>query len=155
MLSLQLTALEEGYAVSFQPAASLVDIEGGLPHTRLDTLDPDYTVSVSWLLDNVKMPAFDAFYRNISYSGDSFLASLLVEDFSIRSYECQFIPGSVAMTEVSSQQRIVTATLAVAPSGAYTMADDNAVMDLYEEYGEEGSQVLDLLAILVNEDLPE
>lgn len=152
MLQLNLTALQDGYQVDMTPSSRQVELRGGLPSERADLGLSDYTVRVTWVVDNETQQALETFYRAVTLSGEKFLCSLVVEDFTVKTYVVEFAPGSLEFSEHEATQRLASAVLLVEP--AAEPEEDEALLDIYEIYGEEAADVLNLLAQLVNEDLP-
>jgi hypothetical protein len=152
MLLLNMTALQNGYQVDMSPSYREVDLRGGLPAQRADIGSADYTVRVNWIVDNTTQEALEAFYRSVTLSGEKFLCPLVVENFTVINYVAEFVPGTLQFSEYSSMQRIASAVLMVEPVA--NASADESLIELYETYQSEGGNVLQLLAKLVNEDLP-
>ncbi len=155
LAKLQLLASKAGYAVAESSDAILsAKVGAGLPRQRLDFKNAPQRVNVSFKLDPGQYRYWRAFWRNGVFFGSlPFLIDLIIDDYELAEYEAMFVPGSVQLADVSGLRYQISAVLDVKPNAGDESYDAGLVM-IYEEYGEEGDEIINLLAEVVNEDLP-
>lgn len=131
-----------------------VELDGGSPRLRADYVGAWGTIDVSWVLDGFKFQVFEAFYHNQTLKGASNFEMLLMTDGSeMVTHECQFVPGTKRAKTIGGTARMVTATLRVKPIDRNEDMDE-ALLMLYENYGNNASNFLNALEQLVNVDMP-
>lgn len=152
---LNLLPSKAGYTVTESAEAVLrAKVGAGLPRQRLDFASAPQQVAVTFSLDQGQYRYWRAFWRNgIAYGTLPFLIDLTIEDYELAEYEAMFVPGSVSLADVSGLRYQISGVLDVKPNVA-DMEYDDALIMLYGLYGDDAKNMLNLLATLVNEDLP-
>lgn len=145
---------QQGYTVDLRPASVLTDLRGGLSRARKDMAAPAHMASTPYTVSVPEAEAFAAFYDRVAMTGEAFQSDLLIGTFALEPHVCRMVPGSFEIRRLNGASARVSFQVQVDPSGAFTEAGDNALMDFFESYAETGAEVLNLLAVLVNEDLP-
>lgn len=151
---LALVPSQAGYSVDYGQASLYVELSGGPGASRRDFLGNVARVSVSWSLPTSEANYLLSFRRSATnYESEPFLIDLCIDEAEIKEYEAKFIPGSFRLIGYRGNERSYAAELEVKPS----MGDvdyDAALVMMYDNYGENGGEILNLLEELVNEDLP-
>lgn len=151
---LTLPPSQAGYGVEYGQASLYVELSGGPGASRRDFLGNVVRVSVSWSLPPEEANYLLAFRRTITnYESEPFLIDLCIDEAELKEYQAKFIPGSFRLVGYRGNERSYAAELEVEP----VMVDpdyDAAVVMMYEIYGDGGTEILNLLEELVNEDLP-
>lgn len=155
MYKLQLTPSQSDYAAQPGDEVLSAQLAGGKSRRRRDFIGAVATVNVGW--NNLPGPAFDyieAFRRTAVTQGvEWFLIDLILDESPITEYTVAFVPGSYRLVGVQGLTTSVAAQLEVQPK-AVDSAYDLAIIQTYELYGDEGANVYNLLAELVNVTLP-
>lgn len=149
---------QPGYSVKDGKETLRSQLDGGAGRYRKDVLNSSSAVAVRWSATREQFLYLRAFYNSVSKSGSiPFLIDLYIDNsYELTEHEVYFIPGSFGLTAHSGLQFTVGAQLEVKPIVANEAYDQSLVM-LYNAYGsfEEASRVLDQIAILVNDQMPE
>lgn len=145
---------QQGYSVELRSAASSSEMRGGLPRARRDLVLPDRQVSVVYNVSALELESWQALYDRVAYTGEGIKADLIIDQFNPVTYDSKIVPGSFQINRSNASRAQVSFQLEAQPSSSFTEAGDISLMDLYDVYGEEGLEALNLLAQLVNEDLP-
>lgn len=145
---------QAGYSVDYGQASLYVELSGGPGASRRDFLGNVARVSVSWSLPPEEANYLLAFRRtSTNYESEPFLIDLCIDEAELKEYQAKFIPGTFRLVGYRGNERSYAAELEVKP----VMDDpdyDAAVAMMYENYGDGGTEILNLLEELVNEDLP-
>lgn len=156
MLKLTRIPGRDGYTVDFDTDARAARVRGRLPRGRLDQQDSASRVAVNFTLKPSEHDAFMAFYEQVNFTGEEFLVDLITGDFELREHTCRLVPGSLRTVGSGGVAVAVGFELeADHLSDLYTSDFDNNFMDIYETNPEGDPTLYELLAKLVNEDLPE
>ena len=154
MLRINRPPSQPGYTVELRAAALQAEVRGGLDRARRDLVRPAHIASVSYGVNAAEAEGFFAFYDRIATTGEPFEAELLIGSFALEPHVCHMIPGSFEVRWLAGGNARVSFRAEVTPSSAYSEAADLALLDFFEAYQAEGADVFNLLARLVNEDLP-
>jgi hypothetical protein len=155
MPKLNLCPLQNGYSFTLSEEAIATVLRGGKPRIRQDIIGAWKVVNVSWNLDMFKYDYFMAFYRSsINHGTLPFDIDLIVDNASLAEYTAQFIPGSISIPEISGGRRVITAQLFVKPLAIDSNFDESLVL-MYELYGDQALNIINLLGITVNTYLPD
>lgn len=151
--------LQAGYTASFDDGVSRIALAGGRGRYRVGMVGNSTSVNATWALRDEKYSIFMGFYRNWSRTAQKFEVDLKLDSHQRKRYSASFIPGSVQLVSKSGRIYRVSAQLEVLPLPEFSDADLDywwSVLQLFIIYGsyEVALQVLNLLAKLVNEDLP-
>lgn len=153
MRRLSIVPLQAGYSALLPSASRYEDLRGGLPRTRRDMIGVARAVTVTWSLSHSELDAFMALYAILSTTREKFVAQLSIDEIEPSDYVCEIVPGSLQKGGFDRSRRRVSVELQVERGAAFNAADDNSMMDLFEEYGDRFGRVLELLDDLVNEPL--
>jgi hypothetical protein len=154
MRKLMVTPSQASYSAQLGSEVLQAQVAGGPSRRRRDFIGAPTYVSVTWLLPGSGFQYLEAFYRTATVNGtDPFLIDLVIDDASLEEYTAMFVPGSYMINGVQGDATSVSAQLEV--EAKVPDADlDNAILDLYELYGDEMSTWFEALAVLVNVTLP-
>lgn len=145
---------QAGYGVDYGQASLYVELSGGPGASRRDFLGNVARVSASWSLPPEEANYLLAFRRSsVNYESEPFLIDLCIDGADLREYQAKFIPGSFRLVGYRGNERSYTAELEVKPVREDADYDAGLVL-MFENYGDEGALILNLLEELVNEDLP-
>lgn len=145
---------QAGYSADYGQSSLYVELSGGPGASRRDFIGNVARVSVSWSLPPEEANYLMAFRRSsTNYESDPFLLDLCLDSPDLKEYQAKFVPGSFRLVGYRGNERSYTAELEVKPTAADAEYDATLTM-LYDNYGGEGSNILNLLEELVNEDLP-
>lgn len=152
----ELRPLSQGYGVQFSSNFLSTDLKGGAPRRRVDfdgTLD---TVSVTWALDPFSYDYLQAFKRIALVGGVlPFVMELISETASPRPYTCYLVPNSFGLTEQRGLRYTVSAQLMIEPlDQAARKVYDDAIIMLFDKYGQNAPNVMDMLHDLIENRLP-
>lgn len=151
--------LAAGYTASFDDGVSRIALAGGQGRYRVEMAGNSTSVNATWALRAENYSLFMGFYRDWSRTAAMFEVDLKLDSHQIKRYTASFIPGSVQLVSKNAKIYRVSAQLEVLPLPEFSDADLDywwSVLQLFIIYGsyETVLQVLNLLAKLVNEDLP-
>jgi hypothetical protein len=145
---------EASYSVAEGADAVAVGLDGGPSRVRRTFVGSVSVVSCQWTVPLATYQYLRAFFRAGSASATApFLVDLILDDPLPVELTARFVPGTFGLSGVKGLSRVVQARLEVVPPPPQPDVDD-AVLALYEAAGEDGSDLLDLLAHLVNDRLP-
>lgn len=139
MRKLELQAEASGY--SSTPGASSLSaiLDGPAGHHRPDYEGAPTLVSLNWLLSPEEYQYLRAFWRTATSMGaEPFLVDLIMSEGVVREHVARFVPGSMQLSTVLGEA-----------FGVRVIAEAQPAFELAT------SELLDLLARLVNVDLPE
>lgn len=146
---------QRGYQVQLRPAAMSQELRGGLSRARLDRSSPDRRVSVTYGISRAELASWTAFIDRVTFTGEAIKSELVIDSFSLLEYDCQVIPGSFSVNYISGSRADISFSMDAEETDFFSTSGDNAYMDLYDQYRSGMGDVLNLLAKLVNEDLPQ
>ena len=146
---------QRGYQVQLRPAAISQRLRGGLSRARLDISGPDRRVAVTYGISRADLASWTAFIDRLSFTGEVIKLDLIIDGFGLLEYDCQVIPGSFSVNYISGSRADVSFQVDAFASSSFSVAGDNTRMDLFDIYGDDTETIIELLAQLVNEDLPQ
>lgn len=154
---LGLRPLQSGYSAqaSREAAVDLQALPGGRSRVRAGHIGTSSNVSVKWALTRDRYSQLMAFMRTtlVSQSGE-FTIDLVLDSSTPLRYTARLVPGSLRLDGWQGNKAQVSADLEVEQM-AFTSDEDNAIMEIYEEYPDgSAGDILALLADLVNNQLP-
>lgn len=148
-----------GFAATFGDGTQRIALDGGSARYRAGMQNMSDTVQATWVLRGENYAAFNGFVRNARRAGVPFLIDLSLQSHEMVEYEASFVPGSVQL--VSRQGAVFTV---VAQLEVFALDEfDDATLDYWGSmilflavYGSVAAarEIMNLLAKLVNEDLP-
>lgn len=144
----------QGYSVQDGEEVIAIELDGGAMRYSRDKWGSTSRVSATWTLLPVEYQYLRAFYNTTIQKGSlPFLCDLILDDPSPVEHVCRIVPKTMNLGAQQGLMYISSCTLEVEPNSIDTKADESIVM-LYEEYRDDAWSILNLLAELVNEDLP-
>jgi hypothetical protein len=153
--------LQASYAVTMTDGVIATELDGGDPRTRLDILGGPRVVNATWVLRKDRFDIWQAYWRQWERSGGMYYEmDLLIDSGDLERYEATFIPGSTNWGSKNGEVFTVTASLWVRQLAKYLDADTDPylpyldIIELYNGDIDEMFRVFNLLAKLVNVDLP-
>jgi hypothetical protein len=153
MNNFALCPLQRGYTP--EVANNLLEqaLMGGFARQRVQFVNNVHTVTASVMLDEkIKQQYFWAFWRSHQTNPRPFLWRLIVDETSVATYVCQFVAGSLQLGERDGKVYSVLFGLRLKPNN--TGKDfDETIIGLWNDG--DPRKLLNLLAKLVNEDLPD
>lgn len=153
MNNFALCPLQRGYTPEVANNLLEQDLVGGFARQRVQFVNNTHTVNASVLLDEeIKQQYFWAFWRNHQTNPRPFLWRLIVDDVEATTYVCQFIAGSLRVNERDGKVYSVSFGLRLKPNNTGKEFDEG-IVGLWNEG--DPRKMLNLLAKLVNEDLPD
>jgi len=151
---------QAGYSGEFGDGTLRVALDGGSGRYRAGVSGNSDIVTATWVLKGEEYSAFMGFVRNQKRSGSiPFLIDLPLQSHELVEYEAAFVPKSVRLASKSGAVFTVSASLEVFSKLEF----DEAGLDYWASlvmmlaiYGSipAAQEILNLLAKLVNEDLP-
>lgn len=152
--------LQASYAPSMTDGVIATELDGGAPRTRLDILGGPHNVQATWVLRRDKFNIWLAYWRQWERSGGVYYEmDLLIDSGDLERYQATFVPGSTSWTE-NGDVFTISAGLWVLPLAKYLDQDTDPylpyleLIELYNGDVDEMLRVFNLLAKLVNVDLP-
>ncbi|MCP1404245.1 hypothetical protein [Achromobacter insolitus] len=151
---------QAGYAADFGDGTLRVQLDGGSGRYRAGVMANSDTVTATWVLQGEEYSAFMGFVRNQRRSGGvPFLIDLPLESHELVEYEANFVPRSVRLVSKTASVFTVAASLEVLSKLEFDDIDLDYWASLVMMLAIYGSipaarEILNLLAKLVNEDLP-
>jgi hypothetical protein len=150
---LQLPPAQAGYGVAQGATFRQAQLGGGRSRFRLDDANAPAIASVQWVLGPVQWQYLQAFVRTTLVRGSlHFMCDLIFDDALVQEYEVHLLPGSFGLSGVQGMRYTAKAQVEVVLQPVNAVADAGIVF-AYNNYGERGPMVFDLLAKLVNDDL--
>lgn len=153
MNNFALCPLQRGYTP--EVANNLLEqmLMGGFARQRMQFINNVHTVTASVMLDEkIKQQYFWAFWNSHQKTPRPFLWRLIVNETELTTYVCQFVAGSLQIGERDGKVYSVSFALRLKPN--HTGKDfDETIIGLWESG--DPRKLLNLLAKLVNEDLPD
>ncbi|KAA0929487.1 hypothetical protein FQ082_01835 [Psychrobacter sp. ANT_H56B] len=153
MNNFALCPLQRGYTP--EVANNLLEqrLMGGFARQRVQFVNNVHTVTPSVMLDEkIKQQYFWAFWNSHQKNPRPFLWRLMVDDVEMTTYVCQFVAGSLQIGERDGKVYSVSFTLRLKPNHTGTDFDET-IIGMWESG--DPRKLLNLLAKLVNEDLPD
>ncbi|WP_156523234.1 hypothetical protein [Bordetella ansorpii] len=152
--------LKAGYGGEPAFGVSRIELAGGPGRYRATPEPQEHMLTASWLLQEHEYSAFMGFVRSVARTGGApFLADLIIDDAAVREYAARIVPGTLRLVSIAGNVYTVSAQLEVEslPEVRDPSTDYWASVILFlAVYGSVAAarEVWDLLAKLVNEDLP-
>lgn len=144
-----------GYSATDGTEVIFAELDGGAGRYTRDKWGATSSVDVTWTLLPIQHQYLRAFYNTTIAKGSlPFLCDLILDNPEPAEHVCRIVPGSMKLGSQQGWAYVSSAQFEVEPVTADADADAALVM-LYEEYGDGAYYILNLLAELVNEDLPE
>lgn len=151
MRKLVLPPSQPGYGVGLGTDTLTAALSAGPSRTRRDFIGAVAEASVSWALDDAQYDYMMSFYRVVGCA-EPWLLDMILDTYALAEYEVKFVAGSFRLSDTRGLRQIVEARLEVKPLVSDPEFDE-AVLDIYELYGDDASAVFDELEKLVNESL--
>lgn len=151
---------QAGYSAEFGDSTLRIKLDGGSGRYRAGVSGNSDTVTATWILKGDEYSAFMGFVRNQRRSGGvPFLIDLPLESHELVEYEANFVPGSVRLVSKNATIFIVSASIEVLSKLEFEDDDLDywsSLVMMLAIYGSipAAQEILNLLAKLVNEDLP-
>jgi len=151
---------QAGYSGDFGDATLRVQLDGGASRYRAGVSGNSDVVAATWVLRADEYSAFMGFVRNQKRSGGMpFLIDLPLQSHEMIEYQASFVPRSVRLVSKNAAIFTVAASLEVFSKLEFDDADLDYWASLVLMLAVYGSipaarEILNLLAKLVNEDLP-
>lgn len=142
----------DGY--SFNLARNVISTETivGLPRERKDSVGKAHSVNATYKCTRAQWRYFLAFSR--AYEGLPFLAYLLLDDIDHQWYQCSIVGEYLPVSTLGDQIFTVQLSLFAKPI-KYDVEADKTITAIYEMTDGQIEKYFNMLAKLVNEDLPE
>lgn len=152
MPKFMLKPLRDGY--SFRIARNVVRTETivGLGRERKDSVGKAHPVNATYKCTRAQWQYFLAFNR--AYEGLPFLAYLLIDDIDHKWYQCSIVDEYLPVSTQGDQIFTVQLSLVAKPI-KYDVEADKTITAIYEMTDGQIDKYFNLLAKLVNEDLPD
>lgn len=152
MNSFALCPLQQGYNPEIANNILEQALMGGFARQRIQFVNNTHTINASVMLDDKgKQEYFWAFWRSHQANPRPFLWQLIIDDFMAKTYECQFIAGSIRVNERNGIVYSVSFGIRVKPNNTGKEFDDEIIAAWNDG---DPRTLFNLLAKLVNEDLP-
>ncbi len=153
MNNFALCPLQRGYTPNVANNLLEQELMGGFARQRMQFVNNVHTVTPSVMLDEkIKQQYFWAFWDSHQENPRPFLWRLIVNETELTTYVCQFVAGSLQIGERDGKVYSVSFTLRLKPN--HTGKDfDETIIGLWGSG--DPRKLLNLLAKLVNEDLPD
>jgi len=116
MLTLQLVPDQDNYAVTEGEDIIVTKVTGGLPRQRRDQLNAVVKVEIQWSLNPTDYQYLRAFYNYCNKGADQFFMQLILESPTLRTYVCNFVPGTWKLSAIKGTRYTVRTTLQVQPN---------------------------------------
>ncbi|MGV2894162.1 hypothetical protein ACNPPY_00070 [Achromobacter sp. AGC78] len=151
--------IQAGYGIQPGDGTQRIALDGGSGRYRAGLRGTPHMVTATYALFGEEYDAFMGFMRNVERAGgEPFEADLVIDGSRKRRYVTHFMPGS-ARVSVSGDVFTVSVSLEVDRLQEYDDADLDywgSLVMMLAVYGSipAAKEILDLLAKLVNEDLP-
>lgn len=151
---------QAGYSATFGDGTKRIELDGGSGRYRAGVRGSSDTVEATWVLRGEDYSVFMGFVRrNEREGGQSFYIDLSLDSHEMVQYEAHFIPGSLKLVSRRGAAFTVAATLEVLALDEFDGGDLDywaTLIMLLAIYGSipAAREILNLLAKLVNEDLP-
>lgn len=150
---LKIDVPQEGYNFDDGEAVLRAKMSSGPSRQRLDMLDAPIEADVTLMLDPAEYQYWRAFFRYTLVRGTlPFLLDLVVDSAATTEHEVKIIPGTMR-TGIQGEAHIVQFRLEVLLSDDDEVGGEAIVM-LYELYGDGAPAMLAALAELVNVQIP-
>lgn len=105
---------QSGYGVEHPNQVVSIELDGGAPRLRADTLGANHHVDVSWLLNEVDYTSLLKFFRQDTERGSlPFRLNLVTELFQLARHRATIVPGSLRTTVAAGLTYSVSARLRV------------------------------------------
>jgi hypothetical protein len=155
MAKLNLRPMQDNYGFSLPEESIATVLKGGKPRIRQDVIGAWKVLDVSWFVDKGDYNYFMAFYRNtIKHGSLPFTIDLIMDDFEIKEYTVQLVPGSLSIGTMRGFTQVITAQLYVQPLPEDSDYDE-ALVVMYGLYGDQALNIINLLEVTVNTYLPD
>lgn len=151
MLKLPYCPTQAGYAAEFADGVISATLDGGMPFRRLDIAGSPHKVSASWTLAYDDYCAFMGFYRLWTRNPDDFLIDLILETPEPMEYQVSFVPGTMRLTGINGNARMVSAQLDVLPAFLDPCEDVCAGIAVINAYlGPDACETIEIIHNAVN-----
>ena len=151
---LQLRPDAQGYSVQDGEDVLMIELDGGAGRYIRDKWGSTFRVSATWTLFPIQHEYLRAFYNTTIKKGSlPFLCDLIIDDPFPVEHVCRIIPKTMNLGSQQGLTYISSCTLEVEQN----VVDDElneAVVELFNEYGQDYRTIAELLSELINEDLP-
>jgi hypothetical protein len=143
----------QGYGIGSPTGVMLTEVAGGMPRSAMEWDRGVQPFQVTFVLTAAKFAVWTAFFHHVIKKGAIAFTMPLDSGFGLQDHECLMVPGSYSAARAGGQITSVTFTV-VAESSAYAMtaADADAIVELWNEYGEASDELLARIAQFANED---
>lgn len=148
---LMLKPQRDGYNFSLARSVTSTETIVGLPRERKDSVGKVHRPNVTYKCTRAQWQYFLKFMR--AYEGLPFLAYLLLDDIDHQWYECRIVGDSLPVTTLGDQIFTVQLSLVAKPI-KYDVEADLTFLEIYKMTDGQVERYFNLLAKLVNEDLP-
>lgn len=147
-----LKPLRDSYSFSLARNVTSTETIVGLPRERKDSVGKAHRVNATYKCTRAQWRYFLSFSR--AYEGLPFLAYLLIDDIDHKWYQCSIVGESLPVDTLGDQIFTVQLSLVAKPI-KYDVEADKTITAIYEMTDGQIDQYFNMLAKLVNEDLPE
>lgn len=143
-----------GYSVKDGADVIFTELDGGAGRYTRDKWGATSSVDVSWTLNPLNHQYLRAFYNTVGKTGAPFLCDLILDDPFPIEHVCRFVPGTMNLGNQQGYTYVSSAQFEVEPI-LPDLELDNAIIELFAEYGDDTAGLINLLEQLVNVNLPE
>ena len=147
--------INQGYDFGMPNNVLEQPVAGGSPLLILDTKYGYVDFNVVIVGNPLKMQVWNDFYYGKINSGSAKFVMVLDSGNGLEDHVCQILPQSVNQSESNDPTRIISYVVRAERTPFQDNPYEGALVDLYEEFGDNLPAILDRLAIFVNIDMPD
>jgi len=147
-------SLTQGYGFGQSNNVITDQVAGGAPTQTRDFRTGTVPFSIGMVLDPVRMKTFQSFYFSVINSGADKFTMILDSGNGLEEHVVMITPGSVSFNGDRAPIWSVSFAILAETTPFQENQFGGNLSDLYDEYGDDVSALLNQLAILALEDLP-
>lgn len=137
-----------GYQAGAAPGVAATQLEGGAPRTALAFDRGVQVFDVSFLLTVLEYSVWVTFYLRRILKGAVSFAMPMDSGYGLDDHTVTMVPNTYQAAHMAGRRHVLVSFQVWAESQAYEMtdADADALLELYEEYGDQTDALLRRLA---------
>lgn len=145
--------LVQGYGFKGPGGVRRTEVAGGMPRYALEWDRGMSQFSVAMVMNETKFSVWTAFYHLIIKKGSIAFTMLLDSGMGLQDHDCNILPDSYTASRTNGKVTTVAFSVDATPSVyALSTADAQAMIDVWNVYGENGSNTLAAIDRFANHD---
>lgn len=154
MMKLALAPDQDGYTVDWANSAVASKLDGGASRLRRDYIGAPAKIGCTWTCTQEEMDYLMTFWRVTKEGTTPFYMDLIMSSPALTTHVCRFRPNSFKVSGIKGKELFKVQAVVEAEPLPSDDAFDEGLVTSFESFGVEAGPAYELLAQIVNVDMP-